>query len=220
MNLTTHEPARDSSTEKPSMTHSHRGGLQRFSTRDLVYIAVLAAVWAVSENVLGAQLHAMNIPFSGAFLTAVGVFLMVTCRSFVPKPGSVLTMGVVVALLRVLSIGAVVISPMIAIFMEALLVESVMTLGGTSIVTSSIGGMLAEAWTFVHPFVVQPLLFGLSMLVIYARTISVGAKVIGIDPANVVAIVLAFVVLHAIAGLVAGVVGWRFSVTAKRVLQR
>jgi len=113
-----------------------------------------------------------------------------------------------------------VISPMIAIFMEALLVESVMTLGGTSIVTSSIGGMLAEAWTFVHPFVVQPLLFGLSMLVIYARTISVGAKVIGIDPANVVAIVLAFVVLHAIAGLVAGVVGWRFSVTAKRVLQR
>jgi len=220
MSPATHRSDRNSDTETSSTIRTQRSGFRGFSTRDLVYVAVLAAVWAVSENVLGAQLHAMNIPFSGAFLTAIGVFLMVTCRSFVPKPGSILMMGVVVALLRILSIGAVVISPIIAIFMEALLIELAMTFGGTSVVTSSIGGMLAEVWTFVHPFVVQPLLFGLSMLVIYGRTISVGSKILGIDPANIVAIILAFVAIHAIAGLVAGVVGWRFSIGAKRVLQR
>lgn len=209
------------SLKSSAETIEGRGGrLKGFSTRDLVYIAVLAAIWAVSENVLGAQLHAMNIPLSGAFLTAIAVFLMVTCRSLVTKVGSILMMGLVVALLRILSIGAVILSPIIAIFMEALLVELAMTLGGTSAVASSIGGVLAEVWTFVHPFVVQPLLFGLSMLIIYGRTISAGSKMLGIDPANVITIILALVAVHAVAGVIAGVAGWRFSARARRILRR
>ena len=193
---------------------------QRFSTRDLVYVAVMAAIWAASENILGAQLHAMNVPFSGAALAAIAVFLMVTCRSLVPKVGSVLIMGIVVALLRIFSIGAVLLSPMIAIFMEALMVEIAMTVGGANQVASLIGGMLAEMWTFVHPFVVQPLLFGTSMLIIYGKTISAGSKMLGIAPSNVIIVFLVLVVVHAVAGVIAGVAGWRFSARAKRILSR
>jgi len=192
----------------------------RLSTKDLVYIAVLAALWAGSENILGAQLHAMSLPFSGAALTAIAVFLMVTCRSLVRKAGSILLMGIVVALLKVLSIGGIVLSPMIAIFMEALLMELAMTLGGTSQATSLIGGMLADMWAFVHPFVVQPLLFGTPMLIIYNKTISGGSKMLGIDPANIIVIILALVVAHAVLGAIAGVAGWRFSDRAKRILSR
>lgn len=192
---------------------------RRLSTRDLVYIAVLAALWAGSENVLGAQLHAMNIPFNGIPLTAIAVFLMVTGRSLVPKAGSTILMGMVVALLRLLSIGGVLLSPMIAILMEALLVELTMTAGATQL-ASLIGGALAEMWSFVHPFLIQPLFFGGQILVIYEKTILAGSKMIGVDPANVILIILVIVVLHGIAGIVAGVVGWRFSLRAKRVLSR
>src|SRR4030067_1789303 len=96
-------------------------GAPSFSTRDAVYIAVLAAMWAVSETVLGGQLHALNIPFSGVVLTAIAVFLMITCRSLVPKIGSILVMGIVVALLRILSIGGGGFSPTNALPIEAVL---------------------------------------------------------------------------------------------------
>jgi len=192
----------------------------RLLTRDLVYIAVLAALWIGSENILGAQLHAMNIPFNGVPLTAIAIFLMVIGRSLVPKAGSTILMGVVVALLKILSIGGVVLSPMIAILMEALLVELSMTALGTTQLASLIGGMLAEIWSLVHPFVIQPLLFGAEMLVIYQKTLTAGSKLLGVDPSNVIMIVLVIVVLHAVVGLVAGLVGWRFSSRAKRILSR
>lgn len=194
--------------------------LQRFSTRDLVYIAVLSALWAASENLLGGQLHAMNIPLSGAVLAAIGVFLMVTCRSLVPKVGSILLMGLVVALLKVLSIGGIVLSPMIAIFMEALLVELAMTVGGTTLLASSIGGMLADMYSIVHPFIFQPLLFGTSMLVIYQKTISATSKIFGIDPANIILIFLALAISQGILGVIGGVAGWKFSARAKRAVRR
>lgn len=191
---------------------------RRLSTRDLVYIAVLAALWTGSENILGAQLHAMNIPFNGVPLTAIAIFLMVIGRSLVPKVGSTILMGVVVALLKVLSIGGVVLSPMIGILMEALLVELSMTALGTTQLASVVGGMLAEIWSFVHPFVIQPLLFGAQMLIIYQKTLVAGSKLLGVDPSNVILILLVILVLHAVVGLVAGVVGWRFSSRAKRIL--
>jgi hypothetical protein len=193
----------------------------RFSTRDAVYIAVLAAMWAVSESVLGGQLHALNIPFSGVVLAAIAVFLMITCRSLVPKIGSILIMGIVVALLRILSIGGVILSPTIAIIMEALLIELAMTLSRrVTALSSSIGGMLVLLWTFVHPFVVQPLLFGLPMLTIYKRTIVSGSQILGIDPANIIVILGALLIIHGIVGIVAGMVGWRFSTKVLETLKR
>ena len=201
-------------------TGSQAKRIQRFSTRDLVYIAVLSALWAASENLLGGQLHAMNVPLSGAVLAAIAVFLMVTCRSLVPKAGSILMMGIVVALLKVLSIGGIVLSPMIAIFMEAVLVELVMTVGGTTLLASSIGGMLADMYSIVHPFIFQPLLFGTSMLVIYQKTISAASKIFGIDPANVILIFLALAISQGILGVIGGVAGWKFSARAKQALRR
>ncbi len=203
-----------------SASGSRKESSRRLSTRDLVYIAVLAALWTGSENILGAQLHAMNIPFNGIPLAAVAIFLMVIGRSLVPKTGSTILMGVVVALLKVLSIGGVVLSPMIGIFMEALLVELSMTALGTTQLGSLIGGMLAEIWSFVHPFVIQPLLFGAQMLVIYEKTLSAGSRLLGVDPSNVILILLVVLVLHAVVGVVAGVIGWRFSSRAKRILSR
>ena len=194
--------------------------MQRFSTRDLVYIAVLSALWAASENLLGGQLHAMNVPLSGAILAAIAVFLMVTCRSLVPKVGSILMMGIVVALLRVLGIGGIVLSPMIAIFMEAALVELAMTVGGTTLLASSVGGLLADMYSIVHPFIFQPLLFGTSMLIIYQKTISAASKIFGIDPANVILIFLALAISQGILGIIGGVAGWKFSARAKQALRR
>ena len=109
---------------------------------------------------------------------------------------------------------------MIAIFMEAVLVELAMTVGGTTLLASSIGGMLADMYSIVHPFIFQPLLFGTSVLIIYQKTISAASKIFGIDPANVILIFLALAVSQGVLGVIGGVAGWKFSARAKRALRR
>jgi len=123
-------------------------------------------------------------------------------------------------LLKILSIGGIVLSPMIAIFMESVLVELVMTVGGTTPLSSAIGGMLADMYSIVHPFIFQPLLFGTSMLIIYQKTISATSKIFGIDPSNVILIFLVLAISQGVLGVIGGVAGWKFSVRAKRALRR
>ena len=198
---------------------SHGGWSHAFSSRDLASIAVLAALWSASEDILGAQLHAVHLPFTGVTLTAIAVFLMVTGRALVPRRGSTILMGIVVALLKTFSIGGIVLPPMIAIFMEALAVELTTTAGGVNRLSAAIGGILAEMWTLVQAFV-APLLFGVGMLNIYHMVVSSGSQLLGIALADATAILLVLIVLHGVVGAVAGLVGWRFSVTTKRLLSR
>ena len=180
-------------------------------------IAVFAALWSASEDILGAQLHAVHLPFTGVTLTAIAVFLMVTGRALVPRRGSTILMGIVVALLKTFSIGGVVFPPMIAIFMEALAVELTTAAEGVNRLSATIGGILAEIWTLVQSFV-PPLLFGVSILNIYRMLMSSGSQLLGLSDA--IAILLVLIVLHGVVGAVAGLVGWRFSVRAKRLLSR
>ena len=203
----------------PETATRHGEWSHAFSSRDLASIAVLAALWSASEDILGAQLHAVHLPFTGVTLTAIAVFLMVTERALVPRRGSTILMGIVVALLKMFSIGGVVLPPMIAIFMEALAVELTTTAGGVNRLSAAIGGILAEMWTLVQAFV-APLLFGVGMLSMYRMVVSSGSQLLGFALADAIAILVVLIVLHGVVGAVAGLVGWRFSVTAKRLLAR
>jgi len=207
--------ANEPNRNNPETAMSHGGWSHAFSSRDLASIAVLAALWSASEDILGAQLHAVHLPFTGVTLTAIAVFLMVTGRALVPRRGSTILMGIVVALLKTFSIGGIVLPPMIAIFMEALAVELTTTAEGVNQLSATIGGILAEIWTLVQAFI-APLLFGVSILNIYHMLVPSGSQLLGIAIASV----LVLIVLHGVVGAFAGLVAWRFSVRAKRLLSR
>ena len=57
----------------------------RFSTKDLVTIAVFGALWGSVEMTLGAWLHATGMPFSGLLLSAIGITIALTGYVFVPR---------------------------------------------------------------------------------------------------------------------------------------
>ncbi|MEJ2353479.1 MAG: hypothetical protein P8Y03_27165 [Anaerolineales bacterium] len=140
----------------------------KYTTRQLVTLAVFGALWGVVEISLGSVLHAVKLPLSGALLAALGLAVALTGRIFVPRRGATLFIGVIAMALKLFSIGSVVVGPMVGILSEALVAEA--TLSAFKRPTRFallLAGALGVLWTLVHPFVTNPLLFGRGIFVVW-----------------------------------------------------
>ena len=181
----------------------------RFTIRDLVYIGVFGALWGAAEMTLGSLLHVLNVPFSGAVLAGIGITIALVGRLFVPRTGSVLFIGLVTALLKMLSLGGIVLNPMIGIVAESLLAEVVLSLWGRPRRASFVvAGGLAVFWPFVHPFFTQGILAGQGILTVYGWTLEKGANLLGLDPSALLLILGGLVGIHLLIGIIAGLLAW------------
>ncbi len=181
----------------------------RFTIRDLVYIGVFGALWGAAEMTLGSLLHVLNVPFSGAVLAGIGITIALIGRLFVPRTGSVLFIGLVTALLKMLSLGGIVLNPMIGIVAESLLAEVVLSLWGRPRRASFVvAGGLAVFWSFVHPFFTQGILAGQGILTVYGWTLEKGANLLGLDPSALLLILGGLVGVHLLIGIIAGLLAW------------
>jgi len=137
-------------------------------------------------------------------------------RLFVPRRGSVLAIGIITALLKMFSIGGIVITPMIGIFAESLIAELVLTMLGRPRRASFLAaGAMATLWPFFHPFLTQGILAGSGIFTIYQRTIQKGAQTLGLPATAILYVLAALIALHIVIGLAAGLLAW----DAGRVIQ-
>jgi ABC-type thiamin/hydroxymethylpyrimidine transport system permease subunit len=187
----------------------------RFTTRDLVYIAVFGALWGVLEMTLGSYLHlifpslATPLVGVGTIMTAIGMVLALIGRLFVPKTGAVLMIGVVVAILKALSIGGVKLPAMIAIIIECLLAEVGLLLtrrpsrGGFML-----AGCLAVLWTFFHKFFASYVFLGRGIYDVYLGVLKQGSQSLGIGISYALIIIAAFLLIRIVVGGIAGWLAW------------
>ena len=181
----------------------------RLSTRDLVYVGVFGALWGVVEMTFGSLLHALNVPFSGAVLTGIGMTIALIGRLFVPKRGSVLLIGLVSAFLKMFSLGSIVVNPMIGIVTEALLAEIALSaLGRPRRLSFLAAAMLALLWTFAQPFFTSGILGGQGLATVLGWTLQKGAKALGMLPSAVAAVLALLIGIHLLIGAVAGLLAW------------
>lgn len=181
----------------------------KLSTRELATIAVFGTLWGLSEISLGSVLKSLNIPFSGAVLSAIGLAIALVGRSFVPKKGSTLFVGVIAMLLKLFSLGGVIIGPMVGIFSEALVAEIVLSLTGKPRRFSFIlVGALGVTWTLLQPFVTGPLLFGRTLFVVWLDLLDTGTRFLGLDTNAAFVIVVALLVIYLLLGSLVGWLSW------------
>ncbi len=182
----------------------------KFTTRQLVSMAVFGALWGLVEISLGSVLHAINIPFTGLVLTAVGLAIAMIGRLLVPKRGSTLFIGVIAMVLKLFSIGNIIIGPMIGILTEALIAEIVLDVfprpSRLAFVSAGAGSAL---WTLVQPFVTGLLLFGRSLLVVWLDLVDLGSRTFHIGSNAAVWIAIIMAVLYMIIGGIAGWLAWQ-----------
>jgi hypothetical protein len=184
----------------------------KLSTRELATIAVFGTLWGLSEISLGSALKSLNIPFSGAVLSAIGLVIALVGRAFVPKKGATLFVGVIAMLLKLFSLGGVIIGPMVAIFSEALLAEIVLSLTGTPRRFSFVlAGALGVTWSLAQPFVTGPLLFGRALFVVWLDLLDTGTRLLGLDANAALTIVAALLAIYLSIGGAAGWLSWDLS---------
>jgi hypothetical protein len=178
----------------------------KLSTRELATLAVFGALWGLVEISLGSVLKTLNVPLSGVVLSAIGLTVALTGRVFVPRRGSTLFIGVIAMLLKLFSLGGVIVGPMVGIITEALVAEIVLSLAGRPRrVASTLAGALGVAWVLLQPFVTGPLLFGRTLFTVWLDLLDRGKQLLGLAPSAAVWIVLGLLAIHLVIG---GLVGW------------
>lgn len=158
---------------------------------------------------LGTVLKSFNVPISGVVLAAIGLIVALVGRVFVPKRGSTLFVGVIAMLLKLFSLGGVILGPMIGIMSEAVVAELALSLSGkprrgTMMLTGSLGVL----WVLVQPFVTNPLLFGRAVVDVWLDLLRRGGRLLSLREGVVVWILGGMVLLHLVIGAAAGLVSW------------
>jgi hypothetical protein len=193
----------------------------KLSTRQLVTAAIFGSLWGLVEISLGSVLKALNIPLSGAILGAIGVMIALVGRQFVNRPGSTLFIGVIATLLKLFSIGNIIIGPMIGILMEAVLAEVILSFfGKPALVACLLAGATGALWSLAQPFFTGVVLFGRDLFTIWLDLLDLGKRLFGLDPRLAWVIVLVLAGVHAVIGMTGGgLAKWVGNLLLKRMPQ-
>lgn len=191
----------------------------KFTTRELVTLAVFGALWGFVEMSLGSVFHAIDLPLSGMALAVIGVMVACIGRLFVPKRGSTIFVGVIAMVLKLFSLGSAVVGPMVGILAEALIAEVILSIFSKPSMPAFVFACAGAAlWTLVQPFVTGVLLFGRNLLVIWLDVLDMGTRVFGIPYQAALWIVIVLVGVHGLAGGLGGWLAWRVGQVLKNRL--
>lgn len=188
----------------------------KFSTRELVTMAVFGALWGMVEISLGSVFHAIDLPMSGMALAVVGVMVASIGRLFVPRRGSTIFIGIIALVLKLFSIGSAVIGPMIGILIEALIAELILdAFMKPSMLAFAFACAGAALWTLVQPFITGVVLFGRNLLLIWLDLLDLGNRLFGLPSQAAIWIVLVLVTVHLVFGVLGGWLAWRLGQVLK-----
>lgn len=145
-------------------------------------VAAFGALWGAVEITLGSFLHAIKIPFGGTMLAMASAALLVAQRQVLPKRGLSLATGIVAALCKSVSPGGLILGPMIAITIEALLLELALLPSPRSRLCAVIGGALVVCWATFQKVISHYVYFGGSVIDLYVALLERGARLVGLTP--------------------------------------
>jgi hypothetical protein len=200
--------------------------ISSYTVRSWVTVGLFGALWAAFELTLGSYLHVIfpsqaNTFLTGVLMGGIGVVVALTGRHFVPNRGSVLLIGLVTALLKLLSPGGARLGPFLAIVVESALMEAVLC-----VVRSprpwvfAVAGALAVAWNLPHKFIMMRLMYGKGLVEVYTKMAQDGGQMLGLDASAAWLILTLLLLIRLVTGAISGWGAWRLGGAVARRLGR
>lgn len=175
--------------------------------------AVLGSVWAAFEIIAGSFLHNLRVPFAGMFLASASVLLLIAFLQIWNEKGIIIRAGMICALMKSISPSAIILGPMLGIFMEAMLIEITLWLLGRHVLAYLLAGALAVMWTLVQKLLNLLILYGFDLIRIADAFYQFLAKNIPFVSSNVSIVVLIVFSTYALMG---GTAAWLGYTAGKR----
>ncbi len=173
-------------------------------SRERAYIVVFALVWGVWEMFGGAVVHALNLPFKGVFMSLVAVPIILTARTFVPTRGSTLKIGVIVAIMKIFSPGGFVLSPFLAILIEATMAEVILSLTRSTFPGYILTGGFIVMWSPLHRLLIQGLILSKRIYYFYLELLKKLTGLLGLPESQALKVFLGYLVILFIVGALDG----------------
>jgi nucleoside-triphosphatase THEP1 len=170
--------------------------------------AVIGSIWASAEIIIGSFLHNLRIPFTGAILSFIGVWLITGSLQVWKEKGLVWRAGVICALMKSISPSAMILGPMIGILTEAFLLEFVLIVFGRNLFSYLLGGALAVISTLVHKVVSLLILYGFDFIRILGALYYFAVKQVNLESLSPVTVVIILAILYLSAGISAALLGY------------
>ena len=176
--------------------------------------AVLGCLWASSEIVLGSFLHNLRVPFTSIFLTSIGIILLVSVSFQWNDRGLIWRSGLICALMKSVSPSAVIFGPMIAILVEAFLLEFSVRVIGKNMVGFIIGSLLAMSWNFIQKIANYLIFYGFNIVDLYASLVKFAEKQLQMHFSTVWMPVITLWIFYLFFGLLSAAIGIYIGKTA------
>ena len=171
--------------------------------------SITGTIWAAAEIVLGSFLHNLRIPFSGNVLTAIGLVILISVSYIWNERGLFWRSGLICALMKTLSPSALIFGPMIAIFVEALLLEGAVRVFGRTIPGFIIGSMLAMSWNLVQKTINMVIFYGNNFIDLYSNLVNYAGKQLRLHTDIFWLPLLILLVMYSLFGMMAAIIGIR-----------
>ncbi len=169
--------------------------------------SVVGSIWAASEIILGSFLHNLSVPFKGSILTAIGLILMISFSRIWKDKGLFWRSGLICALMKTISPSAVIFGPMIAIFMESILLEISVRLLGRNIAGFILGSIFAMSWVFLQKIINFIIYYGFNIVEIYSNILKFSEKQFNIQFNTYWLPILVLLGIYVIFGLFSAIIG-------------
>ena len=167
-----------------------------------IQIAILGSFWGILEAQLGTWLHLLLVPFTGAILMSFGLLFLVVGRNLTGLRGSCLLMALIPSFFKLLFVGAASAYPVTGILIQSALIELGFWHSRPSKFRYSIGGSLGVTYSLFHPFVTLGLLGGWTVVAVFAKLVTMGNSVLGLEHSGILIMVI-LILAHALIGAVA-----------------
>lgn len=178
--------------------------------------SIAGTIWAASEIVLGSFLHNLRVPFSGNILTGIGIIILISISYIWQQKGLFWRAGLVCAILKTMSPSAIIFGPMLAIFMESILLEASVMLLGRTIAGYIMGAMLAMSWNLFQKIINLIIFYGSGIVEIYSGLLKMAQRQLNIETDIVWLPVIILLIAYSFFGILAAIVGIR---TGRRMLR-
>lgn len=169
---------------------------------------IIGSSWAAFEIIVGSFLHNLQVPFAGTMLSASSVFLLISFAQLWSERGVILRAGIICALMKSISPSAVIIGPMVGIFMEALLIELFLLIMGRNVIGFVVAGAFAVLWSLVQKILFLLLMYGLDLVELAKSLYQYLIKISGIDSFSSLYLIVGIIFLYLILGAVAAYAGF------------
>ncbi len=173
--------------------------------------AVLGSLWAASEIILGSFFHSLKLPLRSLILAAIGIVLMVAIGRRWKIKGLFWRAGLICAIMKSISPGGLILSPMVAIAAQGLLMELCTRVGGKNLFGFLIGGMLAITWNLFQFIAYHILIYGFDILSIYQKIYKIATEIFPLPAGDFWLPVYVSLSMHLLFGAAAAIAGYLLS---------